>query len=213
MEKNRKNTINFRRKLGIFQKSFPLAGTEKNANGSAKHAPKALSEPESENMKQSSNVEALHRRNLKIQTSTQEAIDQLRVQLEATSDSEVVRLALRALDQFFEDDARKRELTVRRQDGTEEKVLFLNIREFFQESASSVKRNMKLNDAAIERINKMKKRSGITSDSEIIRKAVNYLIFLKSEEEKGAEFVIREGFDENKVRMPLIGAVPMMKVA
>ena len=149
---------------------------------------------------------ALHRRNLTLFASSQEMMRDLRRELWAASDSEVVRYALRYLDQLLSDQAVGRNLFIERSNGERFVVSYLTLQKQVGDDETIEKRNIKLNQAAVDGIEWMKNCVGVSSDSEIVRRAIRYLWLVLSESKNGSEFVLTDGTDETHVRMDVLTA-------
>lgn len=145
----------------------------------------------------------LVRRNLTLYASTEEIMKRLRERLEATSDTEVVRYALRYLDQLIDDQSHGRHLIVRRLDRTTDQISYASLRRRPDENAEIIKRNVIMSEAVIRRVERMKGALGVSSDSEIVRRAIRYLDLVLDEADHGSDFVILEGPHETRVRMDM----------
>ena len=149
----------------------------------------------------------LARRNLSLFASSEEIMTQLRAKLEAASDSEVLRYAIKFLYQLLADQAEGMSLYVRAPDGVEYVVSYQSLKSRADEDQTVVKRNVKLNQASSDRINKMKETVGINSDSELVRRALRYLWLVTTESERGCDFILTDGKNEMLVRMDVLNSI------
>ena len=124
----------------------------------------------------------------------------LRERLEAASDSEVVRYALRYLDQLVDDMTHGRVLEIRPLAGEPVFVSYGMLKKPDNEAAEVVKRNIIINDVAAERLDFIKEQLG-ASDSEIVRRALRYLDKVLHESENGSDFILHDGDVETRVRL------------
>ncbi|MBA4008122.1 MAG: hypothetical protein C0486_04990 [Erythrobacter sp.] len=141
-------------------------------------------------------LKRLPRRNLTLYASSEEIMARLRDRLEANTDSEIVRNAVKFLDRLLADEDKGLVLEVRPRGAPRYVVRYRSLAARSGENLAIVKRNIILNDAAIARLSRMKRMAGVTSDSEIVRRALRYLDLISTEAANGAEFVV---VDTNRV--------------
>ena len=157
-----------------------------------------------EAMKREFETSQLQRRNLQLYSSTEKIMSELRVKLEAVSDTEVLRYALRYLEQLLIDQKEGRSLYIRRKQGDEYIVSYQTLNRHLGEEETTTNRNVRLNQATIDRINSMKAFVGVTSDSAIVRRALRYLSLVMMESDDGSEFILTDGRSETYVRMDIL---------
>lgn len=158
-------------------------------------------------------AERLPRRNLTLFASSQAILTELRDQLETTSDSEVVRFALRYLDQLIADQEAGRSLIIQPIDGQPFIVSYQSLKGREGEDQETVKRNIVVNQAAIDRMEHMKRAVGVSSDSEIVRRSLRYLHLVMSEANKGSTFVLDDEGEPVIVRMDIFAKPSIRQVA
>jgi Arc/MetJ-type ribon-helix-helix transcriptional regulator len=158
-------------------------------------------------------AERLPRRNLTLFASSQTILTELRAQLETTSDSEVVRFALRYLDQLIADQEAGRSLIIQPIDGKPFIVSYQSLKGREGEDQKTEKRNIVVNQAAIDRMEHMKRAVGVSSDSEIVRRSLRYLHLVMSEANKGSTFVLDDDGEPVIVRMDIFAKPSIRHVA
>jgi Arc/MetJ-type ribon-helix-helix transcriptional regulator len=153
-------------------------------------------------------TDELVRRNLTLYESSQQIMKELRHKLEASSDAEVVRYALRYLEQMLSDNEAGLSLVVEPRNGDAFRVMYQALKRKPDEDQRIVKRNLKMTQAAVDRIERMKDIVGVSSDSEIIRRALRYLWLILSEAESGSRFILTDGHSGTVVRMDILTSTP-----
>ncbi len=149
--------------------------------------------------------ERLPRRNLTLYNSTQQILENLRHQLEAASDSELVRVALRYLEQLVIDQEEGRTLLIQSTDGASRTITYTALQADVGEDREFVKRNIVVNQGSIERMEDLKRALGVSSDSELVRRALRYLNLIVDETHKGSKFYLMEDGNQTLVRMDVLG--------
>ena len=150
--------------------------------------------------------EGLVRRNVTMFRSSEQIMRELREKLEATSDAEVVRYALRYFERMLLDHANGYSLLVQHPKDPEADftVTYQSLHGRVGEDHEPVKRNILMGEATTARLDKMKRIVGVSSDSEIIRRALRYLALLLQEAERGALFLLTNGQENVYVRMDIL---------
>jgi len=152
------------------------------------------------------------RRNLTLRQREVAHLDSLRESLETWSDSEIVRQALRYLEEFVEDHAVGRKFVVVPPKGRNPHEITLAVLDDDLDSdLSVVRRNLIIHQSSVDRLESMKKLAGIRSDSEAIRMALKYTNILVDEARAGSRFFVDDG--QKKMEVRLAGISPPRRPA
>jgi Arc/MetJ-type ribon-helix-helix transcriptional regulator len=148
----------------------------------------------------------LVRRNLTLRGREAARLDYLRTRLEASSDSEVVRQALRYLEELVEDEAAGKGFLIVPKNGNAHEITIASLADDLDDDLPLVRRNMLVHQSSVDRLESMKSLAGIPSDSEAIRMALKYYNILVDEAGEGSQFYIVSG--QNRMQVRIAGLAP-----
>jgi len=144
----------------------------------------------------------IFRRNLTLHSREANSLDTLRVRTEAQSDSEVIRNALRYYQRYAEDRANGKQLFVANDDGQPREILIPE--DAGATAGGVVRRNLMLHELSMKRLDSLRGRTGASSDSEVIRRALCLYEILIDESSQGGEFFVGQ---ENDLHGVILGNV------
>lgn len=139
----------------------------------------------------------------------------LRSDIEAVSDTEVIRYALRYLESFYNDTIEGRTLLIQPPSGEPQILQMTSLSEMFlRSSGQTTKHHIRLQGADLNRLDKLHHDLGISA-TEVVRRAIRYLGIILNETKKGSAFALAFGDRLTQMRMDVLtskAAVPRHQV-
>jgi hypothetical protein len=144
------------------------------------------------------------RRSLILHQAAQCRLEMLRERTEASSDSDVVRDALRYYEELVEDDAGGKKLLFRDASGHDFDIpLTSSVEETAKDEGPLVKRNLILHSRSATRLDALRKSTNASSDSKLVREALRVYDLLVENALAGKRLVVRDAKgNEEAFRIP-----------